>query len=208
MFENVCGYFVRLFFVIGPHITVPFFLSCTQNYTNSERKSIGAKMCLYGLVIGIVFCLAGNSVLDGLGVSGAAFKTGGGLLLAVAGWGMIYSKPKAPSESTSPEIAMRSDIALCPLAFPMLIGPATLTTIIGMVKDAKPLGIVEQSLIVATMAAIIGIVYICVLGGGTLMRLLGKSGPVILEKVGGILLMGMALEMMFCGVKMYMFAKP
>jgi multiple antibiotic resistance protein len=205
MFENVVSYFVKLFFVLNPHIVVPFFLSCTQNYTSAERKIVGAKMCIYAFGLGLVFCVLGNSILDSLGISKAAFKAGGGLLLGRAAWGMLYSKPKAPSEGTSPEISMRSDISLCPLAFPMLVGPATLTTIVGMIKDAEAIGIVEQGLIVATLALIIGITYICVLGGGTLMRILGKSGPVILEKAGGILLIGMSIEMICFGVKLYFF---
>lgn len=205
MFENLSSYFVKLFFVLNPHIVVPFFLSCTQNYTSAERKLVGAKMCLYGAALGIVFALGGNAVLGALGISKAAFKAGGGLLLAVAAWNMLYSKTKPPTEGTSPELAMRSDIALCPMAFPMLVGPATLTTIVGMVKDAEAIGVIEQGLIVLTMVVIVAITYGCVLCGGTLMRFLGKSGPVILEKVGGILLIGMGIEMISCGVKMYFF---
>jgi multiple antibiotic resistance protein len=206
MFENVSSYFVKLFFVLNPHIVVPFFLSCTQNYTSSERKIVGAKMCIYAFALGLVFCVLGNKVLDALGISKAAFKAGGGLLLAKAAWGMLYSKPTPPSEGTSPEISMRSDIALCPLAFPMLVGPATLTTIVGMIKDAEAIGFVEQGLIVATMGVIIAITYVCLLGGGTIMKILGKNGPVILEKAGGILLIGMSIEMICWGLKLYFFS--
>jgi multiple antibiotic resistance protein len=203
MLENFSSYFIKLFFVLNPFIVVPFFLSCTQNFTASERKMVGAKMCIYSFGLGFLFCAGGGVVLTAMGISQASFKAGGGFLLAVAAWGMLYSKPSAPSGDTSPEVAMRSDIALCPLAFPMLVGPATLTTIVGMVKDAEAIGIFEQIIIVGTLALIIAMTYVALLFGGSLMKLLGKNGALILQKCSGILLIGMALEMIGCGIKMY-----
>jgi multiple antibiotic resistance protein len=202
VFENVGSYFIKLFFVLNPYLVIPFFLSCTQNFTNAERKIVGAKMCIYSLCLGVVFSLIGNTILSALGVSHASFKAGGGVLLGVAAWNMLYEKPSAP-DATSPELAMRSDISLCPLAFPMLVGPATLTTIVGMVKDAEKIGVFEQGLVIATLAFIIGLTYLGVLCGGTVVRILGKNGGMILQKVGGILLVGMSIEMIAYGMKMF-----
>ena len=204
MLDNFLGYFLKLFFVINPHIVVPFFLSCTQNYTNSERKITAIKMTLYGLLIGLLFAAFGKTLLTTLGISISAFRIGGGLLLAVAAWGLLYSDNTPKNTETIDETA-RVDISLSPLAFPMFIGPATLTTLVGMIFEAKPLGVTEQILVVVTMCLIILLTYILTLFGNSIVRFLGRGGAIILQKLGGILLIAMSIEMISGGAKAYFF---
>lgn len=202
MFENFGGYIVKLFFVLNPHLVVPFFLSATQNYTNSERKSIGLKMCLYAAALGLFFVLAGEKLLESLGVTLPIFRVGGGLLLGVAAWHMLYDQDDPRSDPASSSLT-RADISLCPMAFPMLAGPATLTTLVGMAIEAKSVSLMESILVVAAFLLIIGITYALTLCGNGLMKLLGKSGGTILQKVGGILIIAMSLQMMAGGIKAF-----
>lgn len=199
MLENLSGYLLKLFFVVNPHLVVPFFLSYTQNYTNSERKKVGKKMCLYGLFLALSFAIFGEMILNLLGVSRPAFRIGGGLLLGVAAWNLLYGK-NSPDGSES-NVASNADISLCPLAFPMFIGPATITTMMGMLQDAK--GLQDQALVVFTVFLIILGTYILLLFGTAIMKVLGRSGSVILEKVGGILLIVMCIEMIFGGARTF-----
>jgi multiple antibiotic resistance protein len=203
MFESIGSYIIKLFFVINPHIVVPFFLSCTQNYTSAERKLVGRKMCLYGLALGVAFALVGNALLNLVGVSVAAFKIGGGVLLGVAAWGLLYSKQETTSEETAPEISMRADISLSPLAFPMFIGPATLTTVVGMMLETKKISTIEPLLVIAALTIIVVLTYSMILCSNLLLKILGRNGALILGKLGGILLIAMSLEMICGGLKIY-----
>lgn len=164
---------------------------------------MGIKMCLYGLFLGLSFAIAGNFFLSSLGVTVPAFRIGGGLLLGVAAWGLLYSSPTPPTKETSPEHALRSDISLCPLAFPMFIGPATLTTLIGMIQEAQTISDFEPVLVIGAMIFIILLTYILILFGGTIVKILGRNGAIILEKIGGILLIAMSIEMISGGIKAY-----
>lgn len=198
---------LKLFFVINPHIIVPFFLSCTQNYTNSERDAMGRRMCLYGLGLGLAFGLGGNAVLQSLGVSIPAFRMSGGVLLAVAAWGLLYSDP-SPSNASPAEVNPHADISLCPLAFPMFVGPATITKIISMVQQSREGGLLETSAVFAALVFLIIVTYLFITFGSSLVRLLGHSGLVILQKVAGILLIAMSLEMIAGGAKDYFWPEP
>ncbi|GHS92868.1 UPF0056 membrane protein [Alphaproteobacteria bacterium] len=207
MFEEFGSYVIVLFFVINPQIILPFFLSCTQTYTDSERKRTALKMCVYGLSFGVAFSALGSLLLGALGISAAAFRVGGGILLGVAAWGLLYSGPKAPSDEASPEQALHHDISLCPLAFPMFVGPATLTTLVRLVEDSKKISAVEPFLVVGAMALIVAVTYILISFSSFFLKLLGKNGTVILEKVSGIFLIAMAAEMIIGGLKVYFLGK-
>ncbi|MDR0633322.1 MAG: MarC family protein [Holosporales bacterium] len=196
-------YLIKLFFVVNPHIVVPFVLSCTQNYTNSERRATALKMCLFGLCLGVAFALCGNALLASVGISIPAFRIGGGILLAVAAWGLLYSNNTASSDSGAVESTLRVDISICPLAFPMLVGPATLTTLIGMIIESKAPGGGGEVLVLLALALIVGLTYVLTLFGSGLLRLLGRNGAIILEKLGGILLIAMSIEMLAGGIKAY-----
>lgn len=191
---------VQLFFVLNPHIVLPFFLSMTQNYTQSEQRSIGLKMCLYSFLLGFLFIFGGGSLLDALGVPVSLFRVGGGLLLGVAAWNMLYS-PSKPSDATSAEPPVHADIALSPLAFPMLVGPATLTKLVSMVQETS--STFEYCSVLIAFIVMIGLFYGLTWCGGPVMRLLGKNGSMILEKIGGILLVAMAAAMIFGGLKAF-----
>ncbi|MDR0625423.1 MAG: MarC family protein [Holosporales bacterium] len=205
MLESFVPSLVKLFFVINPHIIVPFFFSLTQNYTNSERRSTAAKMSVYSFGLGMVFVFCGNGLIDALGVTLPAFRVCGGLLLAVAGWSLLYSKSDDKEEASAG--SSRSDASLCPLAFPMFVGPATLTTIVGMIQSAKEVGGGADLMVICAFCVLVVFVYLLCLYGSNLMRLLGKNGLVLLGKIGGILVMAMALQMILGGTKAF-FGEP
>lgn len=204
MFETgFIGYLFKFFFVLNPHIVVPFFFSCTQNYTHSERRTLAIRMTLFGLGLGILFAAFGTHVLGLVGVDIPAFRIGGGILLMVAAWNMLYSSSNSSETTAEPTQTHHADISLCPLAFPMLVGPATLTTLVGMVNEAKASSFVEPFLVTLAMALIIALTYILILFGAPLFKMLGKSGGLILEKVSGILLVAMSIQMICGGAKAF-----
>lgn len=205
MFESgFVGYLFKFFFVLNPHIVVPFFFSCTQNYTQSERRTLAVRMTLFGLGLGILFAAFGTHVLGLVGVDIPAFRIGGGILLMVAAWNMLYGdSSNGAASNEEPTQTHHMDISLCPLAFPMLVGPATLTTLVGMVNEAKSVSFIEPFLVTLAMVTIIGINYALILFGAPLFKLLGKSGGLILEKVSGILLVSMAIQMICGGIKSF-----
>lgn len=197
------GYLFRFFFVLNPHIVAPFFFSCTQNYTQSERRTLAVRMTVFGLGLGGVFAAFGTHVLGLIGVDIPAFRIGGGILLLVAAWNMLYGSSDNASSGEEPTQTHHTDISLCPLAFPMLVGPATLTTLVGMVNEAKAVSLIEPFLVTLAMALIILLNYAMILFGAPLFRLLGKSGGLILEKVSGILLVSMSIQMICAGIKAF-----
>jgi multiple antibiotic resistance protein len=197
---------IKLFFVINPHIVVPFFLSLTQHYTNAERRATAAKMCVYGLGLGLLFIFCGNGLLNMLGVTLPAFRICGGFLLGVSGYGLLYSKDDGGASNA--EGGVRNDVSLCPLAFPMFVGPATLTTLVGMVQDAKGIGGGADFMVIFAFIMIVALTYVLNLCGNGFVRILGRSGLMLLGKIGGILIMAIAVQMVVGGAKAFFCEQP
>jgi multiple antibiotic resistance protein len=160
-------------------------------------------MCLYGLFLGLSFVFLGESLLKALGVSIPAFRMGGGVLLGVTAWGLLYSDNKPSENVPFSESTMRFDISLCPLAFPMFIGPATLTTLVSLILEAKAVSIFEASLVVIALLLLIALTYVLTLLGSGIVKILGRNGAIILEKVGGILLVAISIEMIAGGARIF-----
>jgi multiple antibiotic resistance protein len=170
---------------------------------------ITTKMCTYGFFFGLTFIFCGTTIFDIIGVTVPAFRIGGGLLLAVAAWGLLYSSEETAVDKQLEGDVTRSDISLCPLAFPMFIGPATLTTLVGMTVDnAGGSTLNDRLLVLLALSIIIFATYLLAVFGNSVIRLLGKGGSVILAKVGGILLIAMSAQMIGGGIKDFFFTSP
>lgn len=208
MFATLGSDIGKIFFFVNPHIILPLFLSMTQNYTNSERQSLGNKFCIYSLFLGYAFVFGGGFLLKALDIPIALFTVGGGILLGVAAWGILYSQDSTevhPDESPS---TVRSDPSLSPLAFPITTGPATLTGLVAMAQSPASTqgGIMAYSSVLLAFTIVIGIVYLFVRCGDFIIRALGKNGCLILSKVGGILLIAMSTTMICGGLKAFFLA--
>lgn len=208
MFGSFGRHMVQIFFFVNPHIVLPLFLSMTQNYTSSERRTMGIKACIYALALGYGFAFGGGVLLDLLGVPVSLFRAGGGLLLGVTAWNLLYASPKKEGSSAEPTSTVRADLSLSPLAFPLITGPATLTGIVTVVQTAAARNgvFVGYSTVLLEFSIVIGILYLCLVCGDFILKLLGRNGCLILEKLGGIILIAMSATMIFGGLKAFFLA--
>ncbi|MDR3285229.1 MAG: MarC family protein [Holosporales bacterium] len=206
MFTNLSAYLIKLFFVINPHLSVPLFMCLTQKYTEQERKIAAIKTGIFSFCFGVLFIFCGNPLLSALGISFPVFRIAGGFLVGVAGWGLLYSNDDEPKQDSS--CPTKSDITICPLTFPMLIGPATLITCASLMQEAKVLtGNFDYTLLLA-LGLLLILTCMMFLCGSIIMRFLGKNGGIILSKVGGILVVAIAIQMIVSGAKAAFMEQP
>lgn len=201
MFESLVNDLWKLFFMVNPHIGLPIFLSMTQNYTSSERRNLATKACLYALCLGFGFVFGGGALLKALEVPVSLFGVGGGFLLGVAAWGMLYPSPKKTTNNS--EEQLRGDPSLSPLAFPLITGPATLTALVSMAQSGEGASMAGYASVLLAFTIIMAITYAFFLSGGVILKFLGKNGCLILEKLGGIVLVALSATMIFGGLKTF-----
>lgn len=189
-----------LFFVVDPIGLVPLFVAMTQDHTAEQRRATAKKACLIFVGVTTFFAVGGGFLFDLLGVSLAAFKIAGGLLLLYTAADMLQSKQ--PGTRTSTEemdaAALREDIAIVPLAMPLLAGPGAIAT--AMVLSSRASNPWERLPVVVAILLIAGITFLALRAAPMIDRVLGKSGQSILERVMGLLLATIAVQFVVDGL--------
>ncbi len=127
-----------IFFVIDPLASVPVFLSITATDTPAQRKRIAGRAAFATWVLLCFFAIAGGLVFKAFGISLGAFKVAGGIMLLLMSIDMMRAQP-SPTRTTAEEQAeslARDEVAIFPMAIPMLAGPGAIATVMVLMSRA------------------------------------------------------------------------
>jgi multiple antibiotic resistance protein len=191
--------FVSILFLVDPPGTVPAFLALTAGYSRERRRRTAVVASLTATLTLAAFAAVGNVVFKALGLTLPAFQIAGGLILFVVALDMIRARRSTqenPAEMSEGEAA--ADVAVAPLAIPMLAGPAALSTV--AVLTARARDAAEASLVFAAIA-LTGLICLATLrAADPIQRRLGKTGIHILGRVLGLVLAGIAVQFVLDGL--------
>jgi multiple antibiotic resistance protein len=194
--------FTTFFATIGPVEAAVLFATLTPSVPRSDRRRIAAKATAIAAVILIVSTLAGGPLLKQLGVSIPALQTAGGIILLVISFEMVFARPVSAFKLTPPEGAeaqTKDDLAVFPLATPLLAGPGSMSA--GILLAANTRGdAVQLAVTIAALAVVMVATLALLLLAHEVTRLLGVTAQRVLMRVFGILLAAIAVQAVFDGV--------
>jgi len=192
--------FVTLFIVIDPILITPIFASLTKAEMPRARLRIALMAAIYSVGILLFFGLAGNALLEHLGVSMAAFRAAMGIILFIMGFRMFFDPDSETQAKTpGPNAAARDNIAFFPLAIPMLAGPgaiATIMLIMGPGTQTLEKGAALFAMIIVFAIAVITMAFASRIGDA-----LGRTGMNAITRILGMLLMALSTQYVFDGVR-------
>jgi multiple antibiotic resistance protein len=186
---------VLFFFVMDPLGNIPLFISALKNVDAARRRRVIVRELLIALGILVAFLFAGQLLLGALQVSTPALKTAGGVILLLIALRMIF-----PSSEHSLREELSGEPFVVPLAIPYTAGPSTLATELLLMKQAPERWPVWLA---AVALAWLGGSVILYFADG-LRRRLGERGLIALERLMGMLLITVAVEMLFGGVRAFL----
>jgi len=188
-------YFVQLLAIMNPFSVIPVFLTLTQDLCSSDVKSILRKATIAGLTIVIAFTLLGRYILEVFNISIASLRVGGGVILMVLAVDML-------GEEVRTKKIYSGDIAVVPIATPLIIGPGTITTIL-LLTSSQPGNLINLILVlVSGVLACITSFWILAFSN-VLVKYLKTSTVRALGRFMALIIAGVAVEMIVKGVKMY-----
>ena len=194
--------FSAIFFVIDPLANVPIFLSITGSNTAAQRRQIAARAAFATWVILSVFAAAGGLIFKAFGISLGAFKVAGGIMLLLMSVDMMRAQPSRTRTSSEEqaESREREDIAIFPIATPMLAGPGAIATVMVLMSRAAwdP---VRTPCVFGAVAMTCAIAWLLMRGAAQAERFLPKTLLRALERVMGLLLAAVAVEFVAGGVR-------
>ncbi len=190
-----------IFFVVDPLSAVPFFLAMTRADPAGRRETALRASVTAGLVLA-VFAFAGSWIFKILGISLAAFRIAGGVVLLLLALDMIRTQPSR-TRITEGEVeagAGKEDIAIVPLAMPLLAGPGSIATVIVLMARARGGPWWHGALVLAAIAVTAAASYLVLAGAARTERVLGRTGLAIFERAAGLLLVAIAVQFMLDGL--------
>jgi multiple antibiotic resistance protein len=190
-----------LFFVVDPIGLAPIFLTMTAGDSREKRIATAKKACLIFVGVLTIFTIGGGLIFQLLGVSLAAFKIAGGILLMLTALDMLRSK-QSDTRTSGEEIgeaAQKDDVAIVPLAMPLLAGPGSIATVMMLAARAQtPWMLIPVLLSVLIIAAA---TYYTLRAANVVDRWMGINGRAILERVMGLLLAAIAMQFVVDGIR-------
>ncbi|MBT4879886.1 MAG: MarC family protein [Alphaproteobacteria bacterium] len=203
MFEFLYKSFILLFLIIDPIGLMPFFIGLTKNVSKKRHKQIAIKAVLIAVILLVIFAVIGHLLLEVIGVSTAAFKIAGGLLLLMFGFSMVMPKENKPSDDDISEKDLKKmekeDVSVFPLAFPLIAGPGALTTVIVVMREAE--NTMEHIGILVSLLLIGGITFCLLSISSPVSKLLGDTGANIMTRILGVLVAAIAMSFIIGGLQ-------
>jgi multiple antibiotic resistance protein len=202
MLETAIVTFTTFFATIGPVDVAVIFAAMTKSSNAIQKRTMAVRGTLIAFVILIIFALMGETLLKTLGISLAALKFSGGILLLLIAIDMVFARPSGGSSTTEEENkegAGKEDISVFPLATPLIAGPGSMGAI--MLLMARAQGDTKtQAIVIASMTTVLLVTLILLLLSGKVQKLLGITGIHVISRVFGVILAALAVQFMFDGI--------
>ena len=190
--------FVTLFLIIDPLGMLPLFISVTQGF-DKTRRTIAIRACFVALSILAIFGLAGERVLDFIGIGMPAFRISGGLLLFLTAVEMLFNKRSQRREEQSEE-ETHDDPSVFPLATPLIAGPGSMAAMILLAGEAHT-GFNTTAIVMAAMVSVLFITLSLFLMASPAERLMGKTGINVITRLMGMLLAALSVQFVLDGLQ-------
>lgn len=199
-----------LFAVIDPLGCIPFFTGQTAGFTRARKRKILVRALLVSLFVLLAFTYAGTLLLHVFGITIDAFRIAGGVILFGIGLDMLQSRPRrwhtgldqaaklSAAEAAPVDVDHDHDPSVTPLAIPMIAGPASITTV--MVLRAQSPGVPGAAIVGISVLLILLLTGVILLTADTVLRRLGGTGMRIVEKLMGLLVTVIAVQLVMNGV--------
>ncbi len=200
--------FVSLFAIVDAIGNTPVFLSITPHNSNAERVRMAKKAAVAVFVILTVFAFLGNRIFLFFGITIDAFRIAGGLILLKIGLDMVEAKSlrtrHTPEEDQ--EGLAREDVAIIPLAMPMLSGPGAISTVMVLTTQATSAGMMGALLTAIGANAVL--VYLILRSSSRIVAVFKEIGMRILTRTLGIILASIAIQFILTGLQRYFTGSP
>ena len=201
MIELFVSAFVTFFVVIDPPGCAPIFASLTHDAPPAQRRMMAIRSVLIAAGILLFFALFGEDLLEALGISLAAFRIAGGIMLFLIALEMVFEKRTQRRENRAQEVnadTEHEDVSVFQMGIPMIAGPGSIASVMLLVARCDRL--TETLVVFGALAAVLLLTLAALLAAGPLMRLLGHKTEAMLTRLLGVILAALAAQFVIDGI--------
>jgi len=202
MIELFVSTLITFFVIIDPLGCAPIYAGLSAGAPPAQRRAMAVRAVGVATVILLVFALAGEALLKGLGISLASFRIAGGIMLFLIALEMVFEKRTQRREDRAAKVAHdpeADDVSIFPMAMPMIAGPGSIASV--MLLVARTNGVEATAVVLAAMGTILLLTLVALLAAGPLMRLLGARIEAVITRLLGVLLAALAVQFVMDGLQ-------
>ncbi|NCO21830.1 MAG: MarC family protein [Rhodobacterales bacterium] len=189
--------FVTLFVVIDPIGLAPLFVALTKGMAPQQRRAIGVRALLISAVLLTLFGVFGEAVLGFAGISMAAFRIAGGILLFLTALDMLFERRTQRRQGQAADST--DDPSVFPLATPLIAGPGAIATMILLTGQTGG-DLAALVLVLLVLGSVLLLTFALFLAAGVLERALGDVGVNVVTRLLGMLLAALSVQFVVDGV--------
>ncbi len=189
--------FTGFFAITNPISNMTVFLSLTQGADEETKRDINKRANIIAFIIVLVFVLLGKYIFELFNISIPAFKITGGILIFYIGFDMLQSKQS--NIKSLKKVQIDENIAVSPLAIPILAGPGTIVTAMNFVSNVKP---IQVFLVIAIFGSMSLITYITFRLSKYIVKLVGYNVIAVIGKIMGLIIAIIGTGMIIEGIKL------
>lgn len=191
--------FTSFFTLINPFGTMPIFMTMTADLDQSHRTKTAQKASIVSFITIIIFAFSGQLLFNFFGISVNSFRVVGGVIFFLMGMDMLQARLGKVKMKDSEIKTYVDDISVTPLAIPMICGPGALTNAIVMMEDAE--SIEKKAVLIFAAFTVILSTYLILYSSSKIIKILGQTGINVMMRLMGLIVMVIAVEFFFSGLK-------
>ncbi|WP_214019905.1 MarC family protein [Methanoculleus sp.] len=195
--------FSSIIIVVNPLAATLIFVSLTGTMDQAAKHKVARDANQFALIILLISTVAGGWILQLFGISIEAFRIAGGLLLFGIGMDMVYAKTSRTKMTATEKYEGQDadDIAVMPLAVPMITGPGAITSAIVLMNEAMGMSVVAIAVVPLAAVAAIGITYYMMQNADIIVRRIGQREYRAVNRLMGMLLIAIAVQFILIGIR-------
>ncbi|MFT5726314.1 MAG: multiple antibiotic resistance protein [Desulforhopalus sp.] len=187
------------FTLINPLGVMPIFMTMTADLDQEHKIRTAQKASIVSVITILIFAFSGQILFNFFNISVNSFRIVGGVIFFFMGMDMLQARLEKVKIKESEVKSYVNDISITPLAIPMICGPGAITNAIVMMEDAN--SIIKIMILVCCILAVMAMTYLILYSASRIIKFLGETGINVMMRLMGLIVMVIAVEFFFSGLK-------
>lgn len=198
-YEFALMVFTSFITLINPLALMPVFMSMTASMDQRQRSFTALKASIISFALLLVFAFGGQFIFAFFSISIDSLRIVGGVIFFLVGWDMLQARMSKTRSSGESQEDFSNDIAITPLAIPMIAGPGAITNGIVLMEDASTFG--YKLILILGLLSVMLITLVVLVSSSKLVKWMGDMGIKVMMRLMGLIVMVIAVEFFFAGLK-------
>ena len=190
--------------IVNPLGATLIYVSFTTSMDQITRDTVAKDACRFALIILLTVAVLGTWILQLFGITLEAFRIAGGILLFGIGMEMVYAKTSRTKLTATEKYESRDieDVAMMPLAIPMIAGPGAITTTIVLMNEAITITPIAIGIVFFSILISIGVTYLMMRNSDYIITKIGQREYRAINRLLGMLLIAIAVQFVINGIRL------